>query len=289
VELVSAPECVWPVEALLGEGPLWQADEGVVWFVDIKGDRLHRFDPETGSGETWTTPTAPGFVARRKSGGFVIGTKAGLQDFDPADGSFSPRLAVEPQHPGNRLNDGYVDARGRLWFGSMDDAGRAPTGSLYRYDRNGLGKADSGIRITNGPATSPDGWTLYHTDTLGRTIHAFDLGDNGALSNKRLFATIERGYPDGMAVDVEGHVWCALYGGWGIDRFAPSGEKIAHIAFPCSNITKPAFGGHDLRTLYVTTARQELTAAQLAEQPLAGGLFALAVDTPGLPTNSFDG
>ncbi|QMW24444.1 SMP-30/gluconolactonase/LRE family protein [Sandaracinobacteroides saxicola] len=277
--------CVWPLGALLGEGPVWH--DGALWFVDIKSDRIHRFDPANGDRRSWTTPPRPGFLAPRRSGGFIVGLKRGLHDFDPASGTFLLRQEVDADHPGNRLNDGFVDAAGRLWFGTMDDAGRAPTGSLWRYDARGLAMMDPGYRITNGPAMSPDGRTLYHVDTLGRTIYAFDVDAGGALSNRRLFATVARGYPDGPAVDAEGTLWCALYGGWGIDRFAPDGRLIGHVALPCAAVTKAAFGGPDRRTLYVTTARQELSPAALAEQPLAGGLFALPVAVPGLPQGVF--
>jgi sugar lactone lactonase YvrE len=146
-------------------------------------------------------------------------------------------------------------------------------------------RVDDGYCITNGPAVSPEGRTLYHVDTLQRVIYAFDLTDTGKLDGKRVFTTIEpgSGYPDGLSVDAEGAVWIALYGGWGLRRYSPRGELIGAVRLPCENVTKAAFGGADRRTLYITTARQGLSAAELAAQPLAGGLFALRVDAPGLP------
>jgi sugar lactone lactonase YvrE len=168
----------------------------------------------------------------------------------------------------------------------MHDPECEPTGALHRLDRDGLVAVDRDYVITNGPAISPDGRTLYHTDTLRRLIYAFDL-DGCTLSNRRIFATIEdgAGYPDGPAVDAEGCVWTGLFGGWGLRRYAPTGEQLAFIRFPCANVTKPAFGGPELKTLYATTAWKGLSAAERAGQPLAGGLFRFAVDTPGLPQN----
>jgi sugar lactone lactonase YvrE len=281
---LSAPvDCVWPLAARLGEGPLWWRD--AVWFTDIKQNRIHRFDPAAAAHKSWPAPAPVGFLAPLENGHFIAGAKTGLLDFDPAAGAFTPMRAVEPGLPGNRLNDGAVDPRGRLWFGSMDDAETAATGKLYRLDRSGVAAVDSGYVITNGPAFSPDGDILYHTDTLQKTIHAFDTGADGALRNKRVFVRIEAGagYPDGPVVDAEGCVWTGLFGGWGVRRYSPRGVLLEHIAFPVANVTKIAFGGPGLTTVYATTATKGLDAAALAAQPLAGGLFRFETAVPGLP------
>jgi sugar lactone lactonase YvrE len=280
------PDCVWDLKAELGEGPVWSAAERAVWFTDIKGRRIHRFDTVTGEGRSWDAPSNPGFLAPLAGGGWLAGLKTGLHRFDPATGDFTLLTTVEPHRPDNRLNDGYVDAKGRLWFGSMDDLETAPTGALYRVGADGRPVAvDWDYVITNGPAVSPDGRTLYHTDTLARLIYAFDLDEQGAVSGRRVFATIEdgAGYPDGPAVDADGCVWTGLFGGWGLRRYAPTGELLAQVRFPCANVTKPAFGGDDLKTIYATTAWKGLDAAGRDAQPLAGGLFRLAIDVPGLP------
>jgi D-xylonolactonase len=277
--------CVSALGAELGEGPVWRASEGALWFVDIKGCRVHRFEPATGDLRQWTAPAPPGFLVPIAGGGWIAGLKTGLHRFDPASGAFTPLLSVEDVRLDNRLNDGFVDHKGRLWFGSMHDPEVEVTGALYRYDAAGLACADPGYCITNGPAMSPDGRTLYHTDTLKKVIYAFDVSDEGALSNRREFAVIEdgAGYPDGPAVDAEGFVWTGLFGGWGVRRYSPAGEVVDVVRFPCANVTKIAFGGPDLKTAYATTAWKGLDAEQRAAQPLAGGLFAFAVDTPGLP------
>jgi sugar lactone lactonase YvrE len=276
--------CVWDVAAELGEGPVWSAREQALWFVDIKGKRIHRFSAATGETKSWDAPSNPGFLVPVAGGGWLVGLKSGLHRFDPDSGAFSLHAVVEPDQPDNRLNDGYVDAEGRLWFGSMHDPEDEPTGALWRLDLTGLAAKDRNYVITNGPAISPDGRTLYHTDTLMRLIYAFDL-TGGALSNRRVFTSIEdgAGYPDGPAVDAEGCVWTGLFGGWGLRRYAPTGELLAFIRFPCANVTKPAFGGADLKTVYATTAWKGLSPDKRAAQPLAGGLFRLTVDVPGLP------
>jgi sugar lactone lactonase YvrE len=282
---MTEPECVLGLGAELGEGPVWRAAEQALWFVDIKGRRIHRFEVATREWRTWTAPAQPGFIVPTHDGGWIAGLKTGLHRFDPQGGRFDLMTAVEDASLDNRLNDGFADAQGRLWFGSMHDGESEETGALYRLDADGLKRCDAGYCITNGPAMSPDGRTLYHTDTLKKLIYAFDVAGNGELSGRRVFATIEdgAGYPDGPAVDADGGVWTGLFGGWGARRYSPDGEVVGFVEFPCANVTKIAFGGPDLKTAYATTAWKGLSAAEREEQPLAGGLFRFAVDTPGLP------
>lgn len=281
----AAPECVLRSACELGEGPVWRAADKAVWFVDIKGLRIHRYEAETGAAFSWQAPAQPGFIAPVAGGGWIAGLKTGLHRFDPAPGRFELMATVEDASLGNRLNDGFVDARGRLWFGSMHDGEADLTGALYRLDDRGLRRMDDGYCITNGPAVSPDGRTLYHTDTLKRVLYAFDLAADGGLSNRRVFAEIEdgAGYPDGPAVDAEGCVWTGLFAGWGARRYSPKGEQIGFVRLPVANVTKIAFGGPDLKTVYATTAWKGLSPAEREAQPLAGGLFRFGVDTPGLP------
>ena len=275
--------CVWPLACELGEGPVWW--QGALWFTDIKQKTVHRFDPENGQGRSWQVPSQVGFLAPLENGHFIAGAKTGLYDFDPASGGFVLIRTVEPDRPSNRLNDGAVDRKGQLWFGSMDDGESKPSGMLYRLCRGSLAPMDSGYVITNGPAFSPDGGILYHTDTLEKRIYAFDLREDGSLANKRLFVTIEEGagYPDGPIVDSEGCLWTGLFGGWAARRYSPSGALLESVSFPVANVTKLAFGGADLTTVYATSARKGLDAGALATQPLAGGLFRFQTNVPGQP------
>ena len=270
------PECLWPLNALLGEGPVWSAAEAALWFTDIKQRRLHRYEASTGKCETFDAPDQPGFALPARGGGVIVGMPTGLHYFHRDQVEFKHLLEVEPDRPRNRLNDASADTHGRLWFGSMDDDEVKPSGALYSWGGEGTPQRhDDDIVITNGPAFSPCGRRFYHTDTLQRSIFVFDVGDEGELLRKRLFITIapEAGYPDGTTVDAEGCLWIALWGGWGVRRYSPNGAFIDFVPFPCANVTKVAFGGADLRTIYATTARKGLTPSELVEQKTAGGLF----------------
>lgn len=282
---VRLPLCAWPVNAELGEGPVWQAAENAVYFVDIKGRKIHRLTVTTGQTQTWTAPGQPGFVAPLADHGFVCGLPDGLYRFEADSGQFSKLREVEAHLPGNRLNDGFVDASGHLWFGSMDDAEEQPSGTLYRVNDAGEVVAqDDDYVITNGPALSPDGRTLYHGDTMRRVVYAFDVSEDGTLSRKRIFAAISGdGYPDGMAVDADGFLWVALFGGWRIERFSPDGKMAEQVPFPCANVTKLAFGGDDLQTAYATTAWKGLSPVERQQQPHAGALFSFRSPVPGQP------
>lgn len=282
----SAPRSVWQLGAKLGEGPVWVARDAALWFTDIKKQQVHRFDPATGEKRSWNAPGQVGFVLPIAGGGFVAGLQQGLHRFDPADGSFTPLVDPEPSRPGNRLNDATVDPAGRLWFGTMDDGEADASGAIYRLGADGACGAESPlVSITNGPAVSPDGRTLYHVDTLGGVVFACTVDANGSLTDRRVFATIpdEEGYPDGPSVDAEGCVWIGLYNGWAARRYSPAGELLETVRFPVSAITKLAFGGPDLKTVYATTANKHLSAGELASQPGAGDLFAFEVSVPGLP------
>ncbi|HKE93101.1 MAG TPA: SMP-30/gluconolactonase/LRE family protein [Povalibacter sp.] len=278
-------ECIWPLKAKLAEGPLWSARDHALWFVDIKGCCVHRYDEPSGKQHTWNAPEHIGFIAPTASGRFIAGMKSGLYLFDQHTGAFTLITLVDSGLPDNRLNDACVDPAGRLWFGSMDNNECNPSGSLYRFDRDGLRRCDEGYVITNGPSVCPQGRTLYHIDTLKRVIYAFDLNKQGVIANRRVFANIEKpgAWPDGPVVDADGCVWVGLYGGWGVQKFSPAGEALDFIELPVANCTKVAFGGDDGRTLYMTTAWQGLSDEQRAQQPLAGSIFRTRVDTPGLP------
>ena len=279
------PHLVWDVRAELGEGPVWVEQDRALWFTDIKRQKVHRFDPATSDNRSWDSPEQVGFVLPAERGGFIAGLQSGLHHFDPRTGEFTMHVEVEPEKPANRLNDGTVDPAGRLWFGTMDNGEREKTGAFYVYERGQLRASGlEGISITNGPAVSPNGETLYWVDTLARTISACDIRDDGSLGPSRQIIRIaERdGNPDGPTVDSEGCIWIGMYAGWEARRYSPDGELLGRVRFPVANITKLAFGGPDLRTAFATTARQLLTPEQLESQPLAGGLFAFDVDVPGM-------
>jgi xylono-1,5-lactonase len=280
------PTPVWELEAELGEGPVWVERDQALWFVDIKKQQVHRFDPKSGSRRSWDSPGQVGFILPAQGGGFVAGLQSGLYRFDELSGDFELIVEVEPELATNRLNDGVADPAGRLWFGTMDNGEKAKSGAFYcfhegRLTRTGL----DGIAITNGPAVSPDGKLLYCVDTLKGTIDVADIHDDGSLGDSRPFLRIDarQGHPDGPTIDANGYLWISLYAGWEARRYAPSGEMVESVRFSVANITKIAFGGDGLRTGFATTARQLLSAEAIAKQPLIGALFEFSVNVPGVP------
>lgn len=284
--MTGEPRLVWEVEAQLGEGPVWVERDRALWFTDIKRQRIYRYDPESGDQRSWHAPEQVGFVLPARIGDFVAGLQSGLHRFAPESGAFGMLIEVEPEKPGNRLNDGTVDPAGRLWFGTMDDGERDKSGAFYRYEKGQLAPAGiDAVCITNGPAVSPDGRTLYWVDTLKGKISACEIGDDGTLGSSREIIAIDpgEGYPDGPTVDSEGCIWISLYAGWEVRRYSPAGELLDRVRFPVANITKIAFGGPDLRTVYATTARQMLKPEELERQPLAGGLFEFRTEVAGVP------
>ncbi|MGE5562057.1 MAG: SMP-30/gluconolactonase/LRE family protein [Bacillota bacterium] len=282
---MSEPKVVLDLAAELGEGPVWVERDRALWFVDIKKQEIHRYDPADSGRKTWKAPEQVGFVFPAERGGFVAGLQSGLYHFDESSGVFDLIAKVDEEKPGNRLNDGVVDPQGRLWFGTMDNGEKAKSGAFYCFaNREVRHTGLDGIAITNGPAVSPDGRILYFVDTLKGTIEAADIGADGSLGGRRPFAKIDPkdGHPDGPTIDSEGCVWISLYAGWEAWRYSPSGALIDRVRFPVANITKIAFGGGDLRTAYATTARQMLKPEEIAKQPQIGDLFEFAVDVPGV-------
>ena len=280
------PHSVLSVGATLGEGPVWVAGDAALWFVDIKGPRIHRFDPALNIAQSWTAPGQVGWILPTDDGLFAVGLQSGVHRFDPTDASFTLLHAPEAHLPGNRLNDATVAPDGAIWFGSMDDAEEATSGHFHRLHRGIC--TETGlppVSITNGPALSPDGTILYHTDTLGKRIWRTDVTADGSVGNTRLFTRIEdgAGYPDGPTIDAEGCLWTGLFSGWAVRRYDPTGRLMREIHFPVANITKIAFGGNDLTVAYATTARKGLDMTALTQQPLAGDLFAFDPGVAGLP------
>ncbi|WP_454020969.1 SMP-30/gluconolactonase/LRE family protein [Azospirillum sp. Marseille-Q6669] len=283
--------CVWEAGAQLGEGPVWSPSRNALFAVDIRGSRLLRYSPADGRGRDWPLEEAACWLVERADGaGFVAGLRSRRLVGLTLDGdrlSVGPEmLRLEEDTPGNRLNDAMADTAGRLWVGSMDDAEQEASGALYRVGPDGsVARVDEGYRVSNGPALAPDGRTLYHTDSPSRTIYAFTLAADGALSDKRVHLRFgeEDGYPDGMTCDAEGHLWVAHWSGGRVSRFRPDGTLDRVVRLPVSNVTSCAFGGPGLDRLFITTAAQDAPAGE----PLAGGLFACTPGVAGLPAGRF--
>src|SRR6185369_15515743 len=224
-------ECVADVRAELGEGPVWVAAERALYWVDINGRRIFRLS-ESGERREWPTPMRVGSIAPRARGGFIAGTDRGIALVDLDQDRFEVVASPEQHLPHNRFNDGKVDRQGRFWAGTMDDREKGSAGALYRIDPDRTCTAiDGGYGITNGPAFSPDGARMYHSDTLRQVTYAFDLDAAGEATNRRVFVQFGAGdgHPDGMTVDAEGCLWIALWGGWCVRRFSPDGDLLRTV------------------------------------------------------------
>ncbi len=266
-------------QALTGESPFWDAAGGVLWWIDIQGQRLLGFAPATGERSEHRLPLMPGFVVGRRSGGLALGLEDGIYAFDPAAGLGDRLVAVEADKPGNRLNDGKPDPRGRLWFGTMDKTGGgAPVGALYRLGLDGgLHAERQQIRIPNAIAYMPDGSAMLFSDSRTATVETADYDvATGARGESRIFVRYADGeHPDGVCVDADGGVWIAVVGGSRIERRHPDGSLDLVVELPVSRPTMPMLGGADGQTLFVTSQRRFLPPAVLAREPLAGNLIAV--------------
>jgi len=309
--LVEPPHCVWEAGAELGEGTCWSERDQVLWWVDILGHRLHRYGPATGERRSWGFSETISAVAERASGaGLIVALQRGFALFDPATGALRRLQVPEPDRPGNRFNDGKCDARGRFWAGTMDFAGKARTGALWCYaahagatdadaerDPEAFGRCeralDAAFAVTNGPAWSRDARTMWFNDTVSGAVHAYEFDlERGAVGARRDFLQFAPadGHPDGMTTDAEGRLWIARWGAACVTCHDPSsGHELLRVPLPAAHVTNVAFGGADLDTLYVTTARSGLDDAQRAAQPLAGGLFAARTSARGIAGHRFAG
>ncbi len=287
----STVRCVADVHAVLGEGPVWVASEGALYWVDIKGRKIFRLD---GDGELsqWPTPFRVGSIAPRRRGGFIAGTDQGIAAADLTSGRLDLLFNPEQNLPHNRFNDGKVDRSGRFWAGTMDDQERQASGTLYRVAADLSWVAvDQDYRVTNGPAFSPSGDLMYHNDSARQVTYAFDLAEDGTAANRRIFLQFGEGdgYPDGMTVDAEGCLWIAFWDGGCVRRFSPQAELLETIEMPVSRPTSCAFGGPALDRLYVTSASIGLDETALSMQPNAGGLFMVTPGVQGIAELPFAG
>lgn len=287
-------ECVADTRCILGEGPLWDERGQCLYWVDIKAPAIWRLDPVSGETRSWIMPYRIGAIAMREKGGFVAAMKPGFAIIDLDSNSVEVISKPEKNLPDNRFNDGACDARGRFWAGTMDDMEAAPTGDLYRLDPDGnVKRFHAGFVITNGIRWTSDGKKLYFVDSASRTIwrHDFDL-ENGNPGPRRIFAKLTEldGWPDGLCVDAEDHVWGAHWGAGRVTRYRPDGSIERTLELPASNVTCCSFGGADFDTLYVTTARIGLSEGQLSLNPQSGGLFVVTgLGVRGTPAHRFGG
>ncbi|MEO8507155.1 MAG: SMP-30/gluconolactonase/LRE family protein [Betaproteobacteria bacterium] len=291
--MASQFHCVLDIRAELGECPVWSAREHSLYWIDINAPSLNRFEPATGRNVVMPLPESIGCFALRQPAGFIIALRSGVFLANP-DGAVGRKIADAPYDPArHRFNDGRCDRQGRFFVGSMNESRDGPTAGLLRVDADGAVTPIMGdMTISNGLAWSPDGRTMYHADTPTHTIRAFDYDTaTGMPSRPRVFArwTGETDRPDGGTVDSAGNYWTAFYRGGKVLQISPAGTTLAEYPVPAMCPTMCGFGGPDLKTLYVTTARQMREPDELARLPQSGGIFAMRVDVPGLPEPAFAG
>lgn len=284
---IEPPDVAVPCACTLGESPVWSVREQSLYWVDVRGPTLHRYDAATRAVAAWSLPALAGAVVLRERGGVLVALASGIHAFAPADGACTLVVAPEPPGMGHRLNDTKPDRRGRLWTSTMRDLGATATGSLYRIDADLSPHAMlAGLRVPNAIAWSPDDATFYFADTRDGRLraHAFDP-EAGTLGAMRVLVDdgVLPGSPDGATVDADGCIWSARYGGGAVARITPAGRVDRIVRLPVPNVTACAFGDADLRTLYVTTARQRMSDDELAAMPHAGAVFAVRTTVPGLP------
>ncbi|TDR92922.1 SMP-30/gluconolactonase/LRE family protein [Enterovirga rhinocerotis] len=286
-------ECVLACANRLGEVPIWCGERRALFWVDVRGPAIHRLEPSTGALASWPMAQLVGSIALAGGGRLLAALQRGFHLVDLDSGATTLLVDPEPDQPEHRLNDGRCDRAGRFWCGSMNDVRRDPEGILYRLDEpKGLTRHLDGIIIPNGLCWSPDNRTMYFADTRKYHILAFDFDfDDGMISRPRLLVDFGTGpnRPDGSTVDADGCVWNAEMAAGRVVRYTPRGVVDTIVELPTSQPTAVTFGGDDLRTLYITTAAQNLSAEQLAREPLSGGLFAVRAGVAGLPEPVFGG
>jgi sugar lactone lactonase YvrE len=289
---LDTPQLLVDAHAQVGEGPSWDARTGRLMWVDTNGRRVHQYDPLTRlGGVLLETPAEVGAVVPRRRGGVAIAMDRVFATYDAGATNASTIIPIGVGRLARRMNDGKCDPRGRFWAGTAAYGSPPGSASLYRLDRDLTAtRVLDGITISNGLGWSPDGSTMYYIDTGTGGLDAFDFDlRSGGISNRRRLITVppERGDPDGLAVDADGGLWVALWGGGAVQRYEPDGRPDQVVNLPCRLVTSCAFGGRDLNELFITTASVGLTADELAAQPGAGGLFSCRPGRTGLPTNAF--
>ena len=288
-------EYVTGAGARLGECPVWDGETGMLWWLDIEGRTIHRYGPADDAEQIWVMPDKPGSMALCTDGLLLVAMRNGVGRLDPADGSFTPWLELDPGMTSNRMNDGRCDPAGRFWVGSMhENVGDGIfSGRLHRVERDGAHTVvRTDVGICNGLAFSPEGDRMYFADSMRSTVWRYRYDpETGAATDPEVFSDWSGlpGVPDGAAVDETGCYWSACAFGWALARFTPHGEVDRLVELPVEIPTMPAFGGAGLDTIFVTSIGPDGGFPTAPGQPQAGGVFAVDAGVSGLPEPRFAG
>jgi sugar lactone lactonase YvrE len=285
-ESCEAPVAVVRQADQLGECPAWSGYDSTLYWVDARRPGVQAYRPATGEIETWLMPEITPGLAVAGPARLLVAFRATFAFLDTATGELTELSPRSSSSAPVRFNELKCDRQGRVWIGEMNDERRVPAGHLYRLDSGGLTPVLDGVVVPNSLCWSPDGTTMYFSDAQAPVIWQFDYDPgSGTPSRRRPFAELraDQGFPDGATVDADGCIWSTNYGGWSVVRYTPDGLIDREVQLPTAQITSCAFGGADLDTLYVTTAAQRLTPAELGDQPDAGALFEIPAAVHGLP------
>ncbi len=292
--ILTEAELVIESNSPLGEGPIWDPKTQVLWWVDILEGLVHRHDPVDEANQSWPVEQMIGTIVTAQDDRLVIAAEKGFYWFDPETGNIELIVEPEPDKPQHRFNDGKCDPAGRLWAGTMPISEEGSSGTLYCLHPDGKAETkQTGYAIPNGIVWNDEATIMYHIDSPTRRVDAWDYDNStGSISNRRAVYHVQQegAFPDGMAMDVEGKIWLALWGGWAVIRFDPvNGEELARIPVPVSRTSACAFGGPNLDTLFITTAKKDITPDELEKEPLAGCVFKTNPGVCGQPPVSFAG
>ena len=298
---MESVEVLQAANASLGEGPIWDQQDGAFYWGDLKQHKIYRFDPEVGQTGVWPLPYQFGCLAIRERGGICVVTDNGYEHLDLVTGELTkivnPEEGTQFDHC---YNDGKVDSYGRFWVGSLPMAGARNqeitenTGRLYSLSPDGAVRDHrGGLYVTNGMAWNPEDNVMYHVDSWIRTIFSYDFdGKSGTISEPRTFFSFEAetdGFPDGMTVDQDGNLWVAMWDGWKLVCLSPEGNRLGEIHLPVQKPTSCCFGGEGLDTLFITSASCYLSSADLEAGPLAGAILKTNPGVRGFASNRFKG
>jgi sugar lactone lactonase YvrE len=285
---------VLDAKTMLGEGSIWQPKENKLYWIDIEGKTLHIYDPRSKEDKVFPVGARIGTVVPAGNGSALLALQNGIYQIDTKTGKLTFLTNPLPDTVNLRFNDGKCDPSGRFWVGTLALDSRRRGAVLYRFDRDkNIHLMLDSVSISNGIVWTADKKTMYYNDTPTLTIQAFDYDDKtGAISNRRVVVKIPKGVgaPDGMTIDSENNLWVALWGGGMVGKFNPlTGELMQKVKVPAPNVSSCAFGGKNLETLYITTARAWVKEDKLKEFPLSGGLFSVKPGVHGVPAEFYKG